>query len=486
MANIELYPKQQEAVRQTAYEIGFGGARGPGKTFAGICWLLYDVHNPRLRALVIRRNAEDLKDWVDRATQVYCVYNNATKVGNPAEFHFPSGAVIRTGHLKDGNAYMKYQGHEYQRMLIEELTQIAREDDYMRLLASCRSTVEGLPAQIFSTFNPGGPGHDWVKKRFVVPAEAGTVFYDPVSKRSRVFISANVYDNPHIMDHDPEYVQYLESLSPTLKKQWLEGSWEDFEVDGAIFGAEMVQVKQQGRITSVPYDPLLPVETWWDLGRNDHNVVWFVQKVGREVRVIDYYTVQFSNLRSILYELKTREDVRGYKYGMFVFPHDINVHEYTEGRSRMESCKVFVREIWDRDMKEGIDYKIVPAFKKDNTDGIDAARVLLQYCWFDEVKCADGVYNLKNYHRSRIDGTDIYSNTPAHDEHSHAATAFMYGSLVTENFVKQRQDFEKKEIKKRLNTMLPERDAVPNYLTGEPVSRGRGGNQYQPNYLTGE
>lgn len=61
--------------------------------------------------------------------------------GNPAEIKFPSGAIIRTGHLKDENAYSKYQGHEYQKILIEELTHIPRESDYEKLLGSCRSTV---------------------------------------------------------------------------------------------------------------------------------------------------------------------------------------------------------------------------------------------------------------------------------------------------------------------------------------------------------
>lgn len=467
MSNITLYPKQQEAVSQTAYEIGFGGSRGPGKTFAGICWLLYDVHHPGLRALVIRRNAEDLKDWVDRATQVYCAYNGAVKVGSPAEFHFPSGAVIRTGHLKDGNAYMKYQGHEYQRMLIEELTQIVREEDYMRLLASCRSTVEGLPAQIFSTFNPGGPGHEWVKKRFIIPAEPGTVFHDRVSGRSRIFVSANVYDNPHIMNHDPEYVKYLESLPPSLRKQWLEGSWEDFEVDGAIFGLEMRDVKDQGRITRVSFDPLLPVDTWWDLGHRDYNVIWFVQQVGREIRCIDYYQVQFSNMRSILYELKARGENIGYQYGKFVLPHDIQVHEYTNGRTRLETFVTYCREIWDREMHLDKDYVIAPAFKVDNVDGIEAARLLLPYVWFDAERCAEGIYSMKSYHRERVDGTNVYKNKPEHDEHSHAATAFMYGAMKTESFVAQRQVQEKKLVEKRVKAFLPQRGNQVNYLTGE-------------------
>jgi len=131
---------QKEALSRTEYEILYGGARWGGKTDAGMARLLYDVGNPLLRALVVRKNSEDLKDWIDRAKIMY-QWTWAVFSWQPAEIRFPSGAVIRTGHLKDDNAYTKYQGHEYQRQLIEELTQISNEENYLKLISSCRSTV---------------------------------------------------------------------------------------------------------------------------------------------------------------------------------------------------------------------------------------------------------------------------------------------------------------------------------------------------------
>jgi phage terminase large subunit len=268
------------------------------------------------------------------------------------------------------------------------------------------------------------------------------------------------------MENDPEYVKYLESLPSTLRKQWLEGSWEDFDVDGAIFGNEMRDVKQQGRITRIPYDPLLPVDTWWDLGHRDANVIWFVQQVGREIRLIDMYQVQFSNMRAILQELKDRADVLGYKYGTFVLPHDINVHEYSTGVTRAENFVTYMRELFDREMRLDVDYKIAPAMKYGNSDGIDAARDLLPYCWFDAEKCAEGIYAMKSYHREKIDGTNVYKDKPEHDEFSHAATAFMYGAMMTKTFIQRRQETEKTALKAKARIMLPKRQGV-NYLTGE-------------------
>ena len=99
-------PKQALALASDADEILYGGARGGGKTDAGQAWLLYHKDKERYRALVIRRNADDLKDWNDRAAYMFKP-SMAIGAGNPSEFTFPSGAKIRTGHLKDENAYTK-------------------------------------------------------------------------------------------------------------------------------------------------------------------------------------------------------------------------------------------------------------------------------------------------------------------------------------------------------------------------------------------
>ena len=239
--------RQSTALERPEFEILYGGARGGGKTDAGLAWLMYDIGNERLRCLVIRRNADDLKDWVDRARIMYRS-TGAVFVGNPTEIRFPSGAIIRTGHLNDDNAYEKYQGHEYQRMLIEELTQIAREESYLKLIASCRSTVEGLKAQVFATTNPGGVGHKWVKRRFIDVAPATVPFTDFQSGRTRIFIPALVQDNPHLMQRDPGYIGFLNSLPESLRKQWKDGSWEDMTVDGSYYGELLFKAMQEGRI----------------------------------------------------------------------------------------------------------------------------------------------------------------------------------------------------------------------------------------------
>lgn len=225
---------QTKALQSTAFETLYGGARGGGKTDAGLIWLIKPavLNNPRARALVIRKNADDLSDWLDRAAYFYKSYG-AKITGKPAVIRFPGGYKIRTGHLKDDQAYTKYQGQEFQRILIEELTQIPSESQYVKLIGSCRSTVDGVDPRIFCTTNPGGLGHGWVMNRFKTDhMDLYNVKYEAEdTKLTRMFIPAKVEDNPTLIEKNPGYVAYLESIQatdPELYKAWRWGRWDVF------------------------------------------------------------------------------------------------------------------------------------------------------------------------------------------------------------------------------------------------------------------
>ena len=207
-------------------EIFYGGARGGGKTDTGIVWIAEPVDNPLYRGLVIRKNANDLSDWVDRAQRMYSGLGVHVAY-RPWELTFPSGARILTGHLKDDQSYTKYQGQEYQRQLLEEITQIPDEKRYLQLKASNRSTIPGLPAQSFLTGNPGGIGHSWVKNRFIEIGPHYSVYTDRFGLR-RIYIPATIEDNPMLMQNDPDYVKQMDALKdtdPDLWKAWRLGDW---------------------------------------------------------------------------------------------------------------------------------------------------------------------------------------------------------------------------------------------------------------------
>lgn len=220
--------KQTEALRWRIFELFYGGARGGGKSEVGRAWLTIDLEHPNFRGLVIRKNSTDLADWVDKAKQLYGPMG-AKFVGNPVEIRFPWGARISCGHLSDDSAYEKYQGQEYHRINIEELTQIPTEELYLKLLSSCRSTIPELKPRVFCSGNPGGVGHAWVKKRFVDVAEPMTKYVDPITGRGRVFIPATVDDNPLLLASDPSYIRFLDGLPDKLRRAWRDGNWDVFE-----------------------------------------------------------------------------------------------------------------------------------------------------------------------------------------------------------------------------------------------------------------
>lgn len=408
---------QTFALSQIVFELLYGGARGGGKTDAGIVWMMRPIHNPLYRGLVIRKNAEDLKDWVDRAERTYRTAGGV-KTGNPAEFTFPSGAKIRTGHLKDESAYNKYQGHEYQRMLIEELTLIPNYESYEKLRASCRSTVPGLDARMFATTNPGEIGHVWVKKYFVDVATPMNMYRDPVTGRTRMFVPATVEDNPILMRADPDYVKSLDGIKDeSLRKAWRYGSWDVFETKGAYYKNQLAAALADSppRIGRVPYDPALPVHTWWDLGLGDYMSIWFVQQWGKEFRIIDHFQTDDTSILEVINILrKMKYDGN---WGRHIAPHDINVHEMSDNKTRKDKAG-FV----------GWHFEVAPNIPRD--DGIDAVRTLLPYCWIDELKCETGLHALRNYRKEWIDKLQTWGDKPVHDWASHAADAFRMGAVV--------------------------------------------------------
>lgn len=183
-------------------------------------------------------------------------------------------------------------------------------------------------------------------------------------------------------------------------------------VQGSYYGTQMLRAEEDGRITSVPYDPRVPVDTFWDLGIGDSTAIWFTQNVGREIRVIDYYETSGEGLPH--YAAKLRE--KGYLYGRHTAPHDIMVRELTDGKSRLETARLL-----------GINFDIAP--KVSIEDGVEAARNILSRCWFDKVKCERGISALTSYQKEYDDSNQVYKNKPLHNWASHGADAFRYFAL---------------------------------------------------------
>ena len=407
------HAKQEEALLSTAFETLYGGARGGGKTDCGLAWMIYEIDNPRYRGLVIRQNATDLADWVDRANTMWSGLG-VVITGNPGVFKFPSGAIVYTGHLKDEMAYTKYQGHEYHRILIEELTQIPSERRYIELISSCRSTVDGLAPMVFATANPGGLGHNWVKQRFVDSGTPRVPFVSESTGRQTVFIPATVDDNPTLVEKDPDYIKFLDGLPADLKKAWRHGSWELAEVKGSIFQKEIANARKEGRIGHVEHRQDRGVYTAWDIGTNDDQVCIFIQRgEGRAINIIDEVSARDKGWD--WWATMLRE--RGYSYILAILPHD----GVKRNAKDLESFEDFLE-------KEGFKTKKVPRVRDQYKKWLEImqARVYMARCYFDDNKCSHLLECLSSYRREFDEKAGIYKESPKHDWTSHCADAFRY------------------------------------------------------------
>ena len=207
---------------------------------------------------------------------------------------------------------------------------------------------------------------------------------------------------------DEELEAASSMMSPDQYAQEYECSWVA-NVPGAVYGKELQELHEKGRITSVPYDPSVRVETFWDLGVGDSTVIWFVQQVGRAVHVIDYYENRGEGLPHYAKVLQQKE----YLYSMHHAPHDIEVRELSTGKSRREAA-------YDL----GINFRVVPKLPLE--DGIHATKMLLPRCWFDAELCKPGLEALRQYHRAYNERLRSFRNTPVHDWSSHAADGARY------------------------------------------------------------
>jgi len=227
------------------FEVFYGGARGGGKTESSIGdWLQHSsLYGEGAIGIFFRRKLVQLAEVIARTKQIFpklgAKYNEQKK-----EWLMANGARLKFAYLEKDSDAEEYQGHNYTRIYVEELTNFPSPSPIDKLRATLRSGT-GVPVGMRLTGNPGGPGHNWVKKRYIDPNPRG---YDVITESTeieldgvkqmvsldRVFIPSKIGDNQLLMRNDPTYILRLrQSGSEALVKAWLEGNWDI--VDGAFF-----------------------------------------------------------------------------------------------------------------------------------------------------------------------------------------------------------------------------------------------------------
>ncbi len=231
---------QARFVAAKEFEVIYGGARGGGKTDGALGdFALHAQKWARAaQGLMVRRTRASLEPTIVRAREIFAP-QGAKWVQSRACFEWPNGARLAMRHLSNDNDAALYQGHGYSRVYVEELTHFPHAAPVDKLKATLRS-ARGAPCAFRATCNPGGPGHTWVKQRYVDAGDARIreAIKNPIGgadlQTDRLFIPAKLKDNPALIAQDPAYAARLAtSGSELLVRAWLDGDWS--VIMGAFF-----------------------------------------------------------------------------------------------------------------------------------------------------------------------------------------------------------------------------------------------------------
>jgi len=214
------------------------------------------------------------------------------------------------------------------------------------------------------------------------------------------------------------YVKKKEWNGELMFREYPSTDKEPFDavIRGAVFGSQMAKAREEGRVTRVPHDPALGVDTWWDLGLRNKMAIWFVQQFGMQFRFIYYHEVENESLEWHIRLLAQLKDANKWNYRHHLGPHDLEVRDMFTKKTRFMQAKAagltfIVGKQWDID------------------DQIEAGKNLIPMCWFDEENCDVGISRLENYRFEWNESLQSYTKEPRHDENSHASSAFMRGAM---------------------------------------------------------
>ena len=180
---------------------------------------------------------------------------------------------------------------------------------------------------------------------------------------------------------------------------------------GAFYATELAQMEAEGRIRPIQVEKAIRVHTSWDLGVSDSTAIWFIQAVGRERRLVDYYESSGVGLEHYAQVLHDKRMGHGIRYGEHHFPHDIGHRELSTGKSRVDTLRrLGIEAVFDPDAKNVL-------------DGINAVRRMLGRTWVDPNRCERGLEALRQYRREYDERLKDWKSNPLHDWASHGADA---------------------------------------------------------------
>lgn len=315
---------QALAMSCPAQEILYEGTRGPGKTDAQLMRfrrLVGKGYGRFWRGIIIDREYKNLEDLIGKSLRHFSAFGDGAKFlssTSDLRWVWPTGEELLFRVLKRDQDYFNYHGHEYPFIGWNELTKYHNSRLYDAMLSTNRSSfvpeihsprdadgnirlLPPIPLEVFSTTNPYGPGHAWVKREWIDPAPPGvpmfrtTSVFNPRTQRRedivrcRVRIFGSYKENPYL---DAQYIATLENITDESKRRaWLWGDW-DIVAGGALDDVWNPEVHVVPRF-KVP--PNWRIRRSFDWGStHPFSVGWWAESNGEEVRMHDGTTRRFA------------------------------------------------------------------------------------------------------------------------------------------------------------------------------------------------
>lgn len=395
---VEFPEKFQPLFQPHRYKVLYGG-RGAAKSWGVARALLLKGWERPLRFLCTREIQKSIDDSVHQLLKdqvsalgldaFYEVQGKVILGKNGTQFSFAG--------LRDQNvtSIKSFEGIDV--CWVEEAQTVSKKSWDILI-----PTIRKEQSEIWVTFNPE-LDTDETYKRFVEkpPPES-------------VVVKVGWQDNPWFPEVLRKEKDHLQNVDPEAYEQVWEGHCRTV-VAGAIYKNEILKLYEDKRVRQVPYDPMLKVHTVWDLGWNDQTTIIFAQRLGGEMRLIDYYEKSHTTYADDVAMLEKK----GYRYGRDFLPHDAKAEtKAANGKSAEELLRALGRNT-----------VIVPNL--DVEQGIKSARITFSRCYFDADKTQRLVDCLKRYRR-RINSTTNEPEGPLHDEYSHGADAFRYMAVIAD------------------------------------------------------
>lgn len=203
--------------------------------------------------------------------------------------------------------------------------------------------------------------------------------------------------------------------------------------EGCYYTVQLTAARKQGRITSVPYRPGYPVNTFWDIGHGDGTAIWFHQRIGQYDNFIKFVEAWGEPYSYFVSEMQKT----GWVWGRHFLPHDGN--HVRQGMNESLSPAAMLEQLGLRNIE------IVPRVS-EIAHGIQATRDAFSSCWFDEAGCKDGLVHLENYRKAWSNTAGRFTDQPRHDIHSEAADAFrQFGQGFAEDEDEQFDEYESRQ-----------------------------------------